>query len=335
VKAARIAIVGATGLVGETLGRVLAERRFPLVSLRAFATSRSAGATFRAGDLESRVNPIDEHGGDLGAFADVDLVFLAAGEGIARAYARELAARGVLVIDKSSAFRLDTDVPLVVPEVNASTALGHRLIANPNCSTIPLAMTLAAVDRELGLAWASVATYQSVSGAGKDAIAELHAQSTGSRSASAALPRRIAANVIPQIGSFDEAGDTTEEAKICAELRKILARPELPVSATAVRVPVEVGHSAALAFATAKPSTREQIARALAASPGIALDDERYATPLEIAGTDVVSVTRLRPDGAHANAWLCWVVCDNLRKGAATNAVQIAEIALDVAKVPA
>jgi aspartate-semialdehyde dehydrogenase len=331
----RVAIVGATGLVGEMLGQVLAERRFPIGALRAYATARGAGSVFRCGTMDVRVQAIDESGGDLDTLGDVDVAFLAAGESIAKSYARGLAARGVLVIDKSSLFRLEPDVPLVVPEVNAVVALGGTLVANPNCSTIPLAMVLAAVDREFGLTWASVATYQSVSGAGKDAIAELRAQSEGSETASA-LPRRIAGNVVPQIGSFDGAGNTTEETKVCAELRKILDRPALPVSATAVRVPVEVGHSAALAFATAKPAAREQIARALASAPGITfVDDERYATPIDIAGSDAVSVTRLRPDGAHPDAWLSWVVCDNLRKGAATNAVQIAETVLELAKVPA
>ena len=331
-----VAIVGATGVVGETLARILHERRFPMSSLRAFATQRSAGSIVRSGAHDAVVRAIDAAAPDARLFDGVDVAFFAVGDAVSAAYGRLLAERGILVVDKSSAFRLSPDVPLVVPEVNGASLGGHRLLANPNCSTIPLAMALAPVDRTFGLEWASVSTYQSVSGAGRDAVDELAAQTSGDDRAASALPKRIAGNVIPEIGSIDAAGESGEESKIAAELRKILSRPELRVSATTVRVPVAVGHSEAVAFATTQPATREQIRDVLASAPGVTfLDGPTYATPLDVAGTDVVSVGRLRADGAHANAWLAWIVCDNLRKGAATNAVQIAETALRTAAVPA
>jgi aspartate-semialdehyde dehydrogenase len=197
-----------------------------------------------------------------------------------------------------------------------------------------LALALAPIDRAFGLAWVSLSTYQSVSGAGRDAVEELEAQLDGDERV-AALPRRIAGNVIPEIGTFDADGVSGEEQKVAAELRKILSRPDLPVSATTVRVPVAVGHSESVAFGTVRPARRDEVRDVLANAPALTFTDgASYATPLEIAGTDRVAVGRLRPDQAHKNAWLVWIVSDNLRKGAATNAVQIAEIALE-ARVPA
>ena len=329
MSAYRVAIVGATGVVGETVAGILEERRFPLSSLRAFATQRSAGSVVRSGSCEAVVEAIDASAPDVSLFDGVDLAFFAVGDAVSAAYGRLLAERGLLVIDKSSAYRLEPDVPLVVPEVNGVAISGHRLIANPNCSTIPLAMAVAPIDRAFGLAWVSVSTYQSVSGAGRDAVDELTAQTRGEDRAAAALPKRIAGNVIPEVGSFEAGGDSGEESKIAAELRKVISRPDLPVSATTVRVPVVVGHSEAVAFATKKAASREQIREVLANAPGVTFTDgTAYATPLDVAGTDAVAVGRLRPDRAHDDAWLIWIVCDNLRKGAATNAVQIAESAL-------
>jgi aspartate-semialdehyde dehydrogenase len=329
-----VAIVGATGVVGETVARILHERKFPLTSLRAFATKRSAGVVVRCGQHEAVVTAVDADSPDARMFDGVDVAFFAVGDAVSAAYGRLLSGRGTLVIDKSSAFRLAPDVPLVVPEVNGAAAAGKKLLANPNCSTIPVALALAPVDREFGLAWVSVTTYQSVSGAGRDAVEELEAQLEGGER-TAALPRRIAGNVIPEIGAFGADGSCGEEQKIAAELRKILARPDLPVSATTVRVPVFVGHSESVSFGTVRPVTRDRVRDVLAQASGISFEDgARYATPLEVAGTDRVAVGRLRPDSAHDNAWLLWVVSDNLRKGAATNAVQIAETALE-ARVPA
>jgi aspartate-semialdehyde dehydrogenase len=330
-----VANVGATGVLGEPLARVLAERRFPLRELRAFATQRSAGSLIRCGDHTAVVQAIDADRIDLAPFDGVDTAFFAVGDEVSAAYGRPLAQRGTLVIDKSSAYRLDPDVPLVVPEVNGDSALGKKLIANPNCSTIPLALVLAAIKRHFGLAWASACTYQSVSGAGRDALEELQAQSSG-HARVRTLPRKIAGNVIPEIGSFGPDGYCSEERKIISELRKILDAPELPVSATTVRVPVAVGHSEALAFGTVHPAPLHQVEEVVAAAPGVDYaQGPAYATPLEVAGTDRVAVARLRPDHAHPQSWLCWVVSDNLRKGAATNAVQIAEAVLESARTPA
>jgi aspartate-semialdehyde dehydrogenase len=330
-----VAIVGATGVVGETLARILAERHFPMSSLRAFATKRSAGTVVRSGDISAVVSAIDADAPDLASFDGIDIAFFAVGDAVSAAYGRALGERGTLVIDKSSAFRLAPDVPLIVPEVNGASIAGKKLLANPNCATIPLALALGPIDREFGLAWTSVSSYQSVSGAGRDAVDELQAQLDGDDRVSA-LPRRIAGNVVPQIGSISADGDSGEEEKVAAELRKILALPDLPVSATTVRVPVAVGHSEAVAFGTVRRATRQQVRDVLAAAPGISFEDgASYATPLDVAGTDRVAVGRLRADRAHKDAWLLWVVSDNLRKGAATNAVQIAEMALERAHVPA
>jgi aspartate-semialdehyde dehydrogenase len=319
---ARLAVVGAAGLVGETVLRVLESRGYTVDVLALFGGERSAGSTLPAFGRKWPVNLLrDER--DLAGF---DAVFFAADAATSARYAKPAAAAGAVVVDKSSLFRLDPDVPLVVPEVNTPAIGGARMIANPNCAVIPLAMTLAPIARAFGLAWASVATYQSVSGAGRDALEEFRAQSAGSEVVRA-LPRRIVGNVVPENGPFDENGDGEEERKIAAELRKILAMPALPVSATSVRVPVAVGHCEAIAFGTqTKATSREEIAQALMVAPGLTfLEGHQYATALDVAGSDDVIVGRLRPDAAHPGAWLCWVACDNLRKGAATNAVQIVE----------
>jgi len=335
VNGCRVAIVGATGVVGETLARMLHERRFPISSLRAFATKRSAGSIVRSGTHEAVVEAIDPDRFDAHLFDGIDVAFFAVGDAVSAAYGRKLAQAGAIVVDKSSAFRLDPDVPLVVPEVNGSAIAGKKLLANPNCAAIPLALTLAPIHRAFGLKWVSLSTYQSVSGAGRDAVDELDAQLHGDAGV-AALPRRIAGNVIPQIGAFDADGISGEEQKVAAELRKILSLPDLPVSATTVRVPVAIGHSESVAFGTLRPARREDVRDILANAPGLTFrDGASYATPIEVAGSDRVEVGRLRPDQAHENAWLLWIVSDNLRKGAATNAVQIAEIALEAARVPA
>jgi aspartate-semialdehyde dehydrogenase len=331
----RVAIVGATGVVGETLARILSERRFPIASLRAFATRRSAGSVVRSGVHEAVVEAIDASAPDPKIFDGVDVAFFAVGDAVSAAFGRTIARAGTLVIDKSSAYRMAPDVPLVVPEVNGAAAIGAKLIANPNCATIPLALVLGVVDRTFGLAWASATTYQSVSGAGREAVEEFDAQLDGDERV-LALPHRIAGNLFPEIGAFGSDGYSGEEQKIGDELRKILGRADLAISATAVRVPVSIGHSESLAFGTIRPASRDELRDALRTAPGLTfMDGAAYATPMEIAGTDDVAVGRLRPDLAHANSWLTWVVSDNLRKGAATNAVQIAEIVLDPVRVSA
>jgi aspartate-semialdehyde dehydrogenase len=327
MSAPRIAIVGATGLVGEMLLRILDERRFPLSRLDLFASSRSAGAQIEALGQSSAVKPLDlQHPPD---FSSIDLAFFAAGSDVSRALAPVAAAAGTIVIDKSAAFRLAPDVPLIVPEVNRETMRGHKLIANPNCAVIPLAVMLAPVARRFGLQWVSVATYQSVSGAGRDALREFERQLSGDRTPPAVLPRRIAGNVFPDNGPFDDSGYNEEERKIAAEFKKILSDETIRISATSVRVPVAVGHGEAVAFGTRESASREQIALTLREADGVKfLEGNSYATPLEVVGNDDVVVGRLRADDAHPGGYLAWVMSDNLRKGAATNAVQIAEAAL-------
>ncbi|HZV79751.1 MAG TPA: aspartate-semialdehyde dehydrogenase [Candidatus Binatus sp.] len=326
-----VAIVGASGVVGETVARILDERRFPIASLRAFGTQRSAGQRLSAGDVSANIELLEN---SPEPFAGIDVAFFAAGDAVSERYARAASDAGALVVDKSGVFRLDEKTPLVVPEANANAIGAHRLIANPNCSTIPLAVLLAPIEREFGLKFVSVATYQSVSGAGKDALAEYEEQARGGDVVKF-LPRRVVGNVIPENGAWDESGYGDEERKIAAELKKILGRSDLAVSATSVRVPVAVGHSEAISFMPAQHASREQIAQVLRSAPGVRFyEGSRYADPLEIAGKDDdVHVGRLRPDTAHPGAFLCWLVCDNLRKGAATNAVQIVEHALRTSQV--
>lgn len=327
-----VVLVGATGLVGESLLKVMSERRTPVGSLRLFASRRSAGRMVRAFDRDVVVKSLDD---DADPFLDADAVFFAGSDDASKLYAKSAAAAHALVIDKSSTFRLDPAVPLVVPEVNAQLIPQTGLVANPNCTTIPLAVALAPIDRAFGLAWVSVSTYQSVSGAGREAADEMADQLRGG-GASGVLPRRIAGNVFPEVGDLGEDFDSGEERKIESELRKILDRPRLAVSATTVRVPVAVGHCEAVAFGTVRPATRAQLGEILRSAPGVKFQDGiGYATPIDAAGTDDVFVGRLRPDRAHPGAYLCWIACDNLRKGAATNALQIAELALAKAAAPA
>jgi aspartate-semialdehyde dehydrogenase len=327
MNAPRVAIIGATGLVGETLLRVMDERRFAVAELFLFATIRSAGVRTRAFDRTLEVLPISQ--GSEPDFSSFDLVFFAAGSDVSLALAPKAVAAGATVIDKSTAFRLHPDVALVVPEVNPQALRGHKLIANPNCAVIPLAVMLGPIRQRFGLQWVSVSTYQSVSGAGKDALQEFERQLAGDASSATALPHRIAGNIFPENGAFDEAGDGEEERKIAAEFKKILDDDDVRVSATSVRVPVAVCHGEAVAFQTQRPATRDEIAQTLRSAAGVTfLDGAGYATPLQVQGSDEVVVGRLRADAAHPGAFLAWLMSDNLRKGAATNALQIAEVAL-------
>ncbi len=327
MKPLTVAVVGATGLVGETLLRLFAERRLPIADLRLFASQRSSGTRVFALGREIEIQKLDSS--EPKSFAGVDVAFFAADTETSRAFAPKLAAQGILVVDKSAAFRLDPSVPLVVPEVNRHTLPGHKLIANPNCSTIPLAVMLGPIHQRFGLQWVSVATYQSVSGAGKDALDEFERQARGDQGPAKALPHRAVGNVFPENGPVDASGYGEEERKIAAELKKILSDENVLVSATSVRVPVAVCHGEAVAFQTRECTSHEDIAQILRSAPGVKfLEGSAYATPLEVAGTDDVVVGRLRSDTAHLSAYLAWVMSDNLRKGAATNAIQIAEAAL-------
>ena len=314
----RLAIVGATGLVGRTTLDVLAEWQIPLTSLRLFASTDSSGKMLPFKGKSLPLEPLDQ------IPSDVDAAIFATSRELSREWIPRFRAAGVLVIDHSSQFRMEPDVPLVIPEINAPELSQHRgLISNPNCSASVVLLPLAAVDRAVGLKTVVVDTYQSVSGSGQDAVTELEAQLEDADRVPRVYPRPIAHNVFPQVGSFDSKGWCDEERKIVDEIRKILGRRNLQVHTTTVRVPVRIGHSAAVTVECSRPVTRGEIEAAFQAMLGMIYESSNYRTPREIAGKQEIYVGRLRVN-AENPAWLqFWVVGDNLRKGAASNAVQI------------
>ena len=327
-----VAIVGATGAVGQVMLSILHERGFPVGKLLALASARSAGGSVRFGGPDVPVQ-------DLATFdpAGVDIALFSAGGGTSKEYAPKFAAAGAIVIDNSSAFRYDDDVPLVVAEVNpeAIADAARGIIANPNCSTMQMLVALAPIHREVGIERINVATYQSVSGGGRSAIEELERQSSDLVAGKPADPQRfpvqIAFNLIPHIDDFQDNGYTKEEMKLVWETRKILGDPSIQVNPTAVRVPVYFGHSEAVHIETRSKMDLAQARALLEAAPGVTVVDERaaagYPTPVtHAAGTDAVFVGRLREDISHPRGLDMWIVSDNIRKGAALNAVQIAEL---------
>lgn len=329
MRSVRIAVVGATGAVGQVFLSLLEERRFPAVEVRLFASPRSAGRRLRVLGEEVEVREV---GPD--AFRGVDLVFISADASVSRALAPAAVDQGAVVIDDSSAFRMEPEVPLVVPEVNADDLEGHRgIIAIPNCSTTALVMALYPIHRVNRLRRVIVDTYQSVSGTGRQAMEELREQTRaaleGQERPPRVYPHPIAFNLIPHIDAFREDGYTKEEWKMAAETRKILHEPGLRVSATCVRVPVFVSHSEAVHLELERPMAPEEAREVLAAFPGVRVLDEPgrsvYPTPIQGAGRDEVFVGRIRRDASHPNGLAFWLVSDNLRKGAALNALQIAE----------
>ncbi len=323
-----VAIVGATGAVGEVLLHVLEERRFPVRELRPLASARSTGASVRFAGRSVEVQEARPE-----AFDGVDFVFFAATGSLSKELAPEAVRRGAIVIDKSSTWRMDDTVPLVVPEVNADALAAHEgIVACPNCTTIGFVMVLEPLRRAAGLRRVVVTTMQAVSGAGRPGLDELEAQvaaiGRGQTPRAATFAAPIAYNVIPLCETFLDNAYSTEEVKLLHETRKIMALPDLDVTMTCVRVPVPVGHSASVLIETERPLTPEEARRALAAFPGVEVIDDpshdRFPTPRDVAGRDAVLVGRIRKDLLSSRLWL-WEVCDNLRKGAATNAVQIAE----------
>jgi aspartate-semialdehyde dehydrogenase len=324
-----VCIVGATGLVGSEIARVLVARRFPLSELRLFASGRNPETAVDIGGARLPILPFR-----LDRTAGSDICFLAAGGGFSRRYARAIASRGAVVIDNSSAFRMDAGVPLVVPEVNPESLQGHcGIIANPNCSTIQMVVVLNPLHRCWGLVRVVVSTYQAVSGAGLEACGELASQADaflrGEERRAEVFPHEIAFNLIPHIGAFDETGFAVEETKLMNETRKIMGDDTIDVVATAVRVPVFRGHSEAV-YAEFGVGVDTDLARdILSNAPGVEVVDAPgaagYPMPRWAAGRDVTYVGRLRRDPACGRALCMWIVSDNLRKGAALNAVQIAE----------
>jgi aspartate-semialdehyde dehydrogenase len=327
----RLAILGATGAVGSTLLRVLEERSFPLEELRLLASERSAGQTRRYAGRELTVQAVGPR-----SFDGIDIAIFSAGATRSREWAPQAVAAGAVVVDNSSAFRMDEGVPLVVADVNPHAAHAHAgLIANPNCSTMQLMPVLSALHRRSPLEHVTVATYQSVSGTGQAAIDALREQSAavlaGEQPPAGVYPHRIAFNVIPFAGSLQgEDGYTDEELKLVNESRKILELPDLRISATCVRVPVVTSHSEAVWVRTREPIAADEARALLAAENGITVIDDpaadAYPMAIEAEGRDGVLVGRIRRDLGDPNALALWVVADNLRKGAATNAVEIAEL---------
>ena len=330
-----VAVVGATGAVGREMFKVLEQRSFPVDRLVPLASARSAGQTLTWAGKEIQVRELGQD-----SFDGVQLALFSAGGSVSQEFAKTAAEAGAWVVDNTSAFRMDPDVPLVVPEVNpealdVDALLVRRIIANPNCSTIQMLVALDPIRKAAGIRRIVVSTYQAVGGAGKSAMDELDAQAAARVHGQEPPPPRlfphpILFNCLPQIGAFLPSGYTVEEEKMVNETRKIFAEPDLRVTATTVRVPVMVGHSEAVNVETERPLSAQQARDLLARAPGVALVDDpsggQYPLALSCAGTDPVYVGRVRQDLSVEHGLDLWVVADNLRKGAALNAVQIAEL---------
>lgn len=330
MKPRHVAVVGATGAVGQEFLDVLARRRFPLASLKLLASARTAGRTMRHCGEELVVEQLTP-----AAFRGIDLALFSAGGSVSKEFAPHAVAAGAVVVDNSSAFRLDPEVPLVVPEINPEAIRGHRgILANPNCSTIILCMALAPLQRAVGIRRVVVSTYQAASGAGRRAMEELRALTLarleGRTLAPQVLPHPLAFNLFPQVDVFLDSGYTREEEKMLLESRKILGMPDLPVEATCVRVPVERCHSESVAVETARSITPGEARAVFAAAPGLVVQDDPaqrlYPMPSALAGSYEVAVGRIRPSRVFAPGLAFWVVGDQLLKGAALNAIQIAEL---------
>jgi aspartate-semialdehyde dehydrogenase len=336
-----VALVGATGAVGQTVLRVLEERKFPVKELRLIASERSSGRKLLFSGKEYSVQKLEKD-----SFGGVDIAFFSSGADRSKEFAPLAVKAGAVVIDNSSAFRSDPEVPLIVPEVNAEEVFKHKgIIANPNCSTIQLVVVLKPLHQAAGVERVVVSTYQSVSGAGAKAMQELFEQTekiVGSGSADTlldhnfnqfkgkALPAQIAFNVIPHIDEFQENGYTKEELKMVLETQKIMTDKEIRVTATTVRVPVFFSHSESVNIAMKKPLSADQARGVLEKAPGVSVVDSRqgsrYPLAVECTQRDEVFVGRIRQDETIPHGLNLWIVSDNLRKGAATNAVQIAEV---------
>lgn len=330
----RVAVVGATGNVGREMLNILEERKFPVSEISALASRRSLGSEVSYGDRILKCKSLDEFD-----FTDIDIALFSAGGSVSKEYGPKVAATGAVVIDNSSAFRMDHDVPLIVPEVNPE-ALGdykkRNIIANPNCSTIQLMVALKPLHDAAKIKRVVVSTYQSVSGTGKEGGDELFTQTrailVGDPVVAEVYPKQIAFNVIPHGGEFLDSGDTSEEWKMVAETKKILD-PKIKLTCTVVRVPVFVSHSEAVNIEFENPITDDEAREILRAAPGVLVIDKRedggYVTPIEAAGEFATFVSRIRSDPTIDHGLNLWVVSDNLRKGAALNAVQIAELLVE------
>ena len=327
----KVAVVGATGNVGREMLAILAERRFPVSELVALASTHSIGREVSFGDKTLKCKALDHYN-----FSSTDICLMSAGGAVSKEWSPRFGAQGVLVIDNSSAWRMDPDVPLVVPEVNAEAAKGFSkkyIVANPNCSTAQLVVALKPLHDHAKIKRVVVSTYQSVSGAGREAMDELFSQTRAVFVSDPVepkkFPKRIAFNLIPQIDDFMDDGSTKEEWKMVAETKKILD-PKIKLTATCVRVPVFISHSEAVNVEFENPISADEAREILREAPGCLVIDRRepggYITPHEAAGEDATYISRIRDDPTIDNGLNFWCVSDNLRKGAALNAVQIAEV---------
>jgi len=329
MKEYKVAIVGATGLVGQEFIKTLEQRNFPMASLKLLASERSVGKKLLVGGQELEVKEATPE-----SFPGIDIALFSAGAEISRHLSPIAAKAGVVVVDNSAAFRMASNVPLVVPEVNPEDIEWHRgIIANPNCSTIQMVVALHPLHKANPIKRIVVDTYQAVSGTGSAAVDELTTQTrqvlNGQNTIPHVYPHQIAFNVLPEIDVFWDNGYTREEWKLVEETRKIMHAADIALSATCVRVPVFTGHSEAVHVEFTRPMSPDEAERILAEAPGVKILDDPaislYPQPWAAAGTDEVFVGRIRRDASHANGLVMWIVADNLRKGAALNAVQIAE----------
>jgi aspartate-semialdehyde dehydrogenase len=328
----RVAVVGATGVVGATILEVMREREFPADEVVPFASERSAGKKIEWGERELTVQALSDE-----SVRGFDLALFSAGSGTSEQWAPRFADAGAVVVDNSSFWRTHDDVPLVVAEVNPDALGGHSgIVANPNCTTMQMVVAIKPILDAAGIERIVMSSYQSVSGTGKNAVDELNAQTRAIANGDeppepSVYPHRIAYNVLPQVETFKDGDDyTTEERKVMAETRKILGRDDIGISATCVRVPVLVGHSESVNVQTREPLSPEQCRELLAAAPNVVVVDDPsdglYPLAIDVAGRDEVLVGRIRRDPSHERCLNLWVVGDNLRKGAATNTVQLAEL---------
>ncbi len=329
MKELRVAIVGATGMVGQEFIKVLEQRKFPMKEVHLYASDRSAG---RKMSVNHSYIEVKETSSD--SFNNIDIALFSAGADISKLFSPAAAKSGAVVIDNSAAFRMDDTVPLVVPEINAEDIKNHKgIIANPNCSTIQMVVALYPLHKVNPIKRITVATYQAVSGTGAAAVEELSAQTKlllkGLSVTSQVYLHQIAFNLLPEIDTFMDNGYTREEWKMLQETRKIMHAPDILVSATCVRVPVYIGHSMAVHAEFSHPMTPEEARKILSGALGVKVVDDPsksiYPYPVAAAGTDDTYVGRIRKDVSHPNGLAMWIVADNIRKGAALNAVQIAE----------
>ncbi len=331
-----VAVVGATGVVGREMVSILEERKFPIAELRLLASQQSAGLSVELGESEVKVRLLDRQ-----AFTGVDIALFSAGEEVSREYAPIAVGAGAVVIDNSAAWRMEPSVPLVVPEVNRHAIARHQgIIANPNCSTIQMVVVLKPLHKAVRIKRVVVSTYQSVSGTGKEAMGELMNQTRAllgfQEVETRVYPYQIAFNCFPHIGSFDDQGNCTEEVKLIQETRKMMEDDSIRISATTVRVPVFHSHSESVNIETERKLTPNEARAILSTAPGVLVYDDPqrqlYPMPIDAAGQDAVYVGRIREDRSIPNGLNLWIVSDNLRKGAALNAIQIAEELISAAQ---